>query len=148
MHMGPYCGTEITSHPFPYPDFYAPAASARWGYRAFGLSVCPWTRLRFLSKVESQDLLMPASWYFIWWCISVRPAGEYTRGMTYYLTVRWLRTLAKLSRLGFLSKVESQDLLMLASWYFIWECISMWPAGLCRSHDLLTYISRSADFRL
>ena len=29
------------------------------------------TRLRFLSKVESQDLLMVASWYFLWGCISL-----------------------------------------------------------------------------
>ena len=38
-------------------DFYASAALARRGDRAFGLYVHPSKRLRFLSKVESQDLL-------------------------------------------------------------------------------------------
>ena len=57
-----------------------------------------------------------------------------------YFTVHWLRTLARLSRLRFLSNVESQDLLMVASWDFIWGCISMRPAGIYKSHDLLTYI--------
>ena len=42
-----------------------PAASARRGHRAIGLSVRtsiqPKTRFRFLAKVESQDLLMLAS---------------------------------------------------------------------------------------
>ena len=33
-----------------------------------------------------------------------------------YFTVNWLRTLARLSRLRYLSKVESQDLLMVVSW--------------------------------
>ena len=65
-----------------------------------------------------------------------------------YFTVHWLRTLTRLSRLRFLSKVESQDLLMVASWYFIWWCISMRPAGIYKSHDLLTYISWSTDFEL
>ena len=37
---------------------------------------------------------------------------------------------------------------MVASWYFIWRCISMRPAGVYKSHDLLTYISRSTDFVL
>ena len=62
-------------------DFYASMALAPWGHRAFGLSVHAYvrllTRLRFLSKVESQDLLMVASRYFIWACISLRPAGIY-----------------------------------------------------------------------
>ena len=68
--------------------FNAPAASVHRGHRAFRLSirayVCLWqsvhpslTRLTFLSKVESQDLLMVASWYFIWGYISLRPAGLY-----------------------------------------------------------------------
>ena len=99
-----------------------------------------WSRLRFLSKVESQDLLMVADWYFIWWCISLRPAGIYKSHdlLTY---ISW--------SFGFgLGQIESQDLLMVASWYFIWGCISMRPAGIYKSHDLLTYISRSADFRL
>ena len=65
-----------------------------------------------------------------------------------YFTVHWLQTLARLSRLTFLSKVESQDLLMVASWYFIWGCISMRPAEIYKSHDLMIYISRSTDFRL
>ena len=47
-----------------------------------------------------------------------------------YFMVHWLWTLARLSRLGFLSKVESQDLLTVASWYFVWICISMRPAGI------------------
>ena len=50
------------------------------------------------------------------------------------------------TRLRFLAKVESQDLLMVANWYFIWGCISMRPAEIYKSHDLLTYISRSTDF--
>ena len=50
------------------------------------------------------------------------------------------------TRLRFLSKVESQDLLMIASWYFIWGSISMKPAGIYKSHDLMTYISWSTDF--
>ena len=65
-----------------------------------------------------------------------------------YFMVHWLPTLTRLSRLRFLSKVESQDLLTVASSYYIWECISMRPAGICKNHDLLTYISWSADFRL
>ena len=65
-----------------------------------------------------------------------------------YFMVHWLWTLARLSRLRFLSKVVSQDLLMVASWYFIWGSISMRPAGIYKSHDLLIYISWSADFRI
>ena len=65
-----------------------------------------------------------------------------------YFAVHLLRTLARLSRLRYLSKVESQDLLMVASWYFTWGCISMRSAGKYMSHDLLTYISRSADCKL
>ena len=65
-----------------------------------------------------------------------------------YFTVHWLQTLARLSLLRFLSKVESQDLLMVASWYFIWGCISIRPPGICKSHDLLAYISQSTDFIL
>ena len=45
-----------------------------------------------------------------------------------YFMVHWPQTLARLSTLRFLAKVESQDLLMVASWYFIWGCISMRPA--------------------
>ena len=61
---------------------YAPVASARRGHRAFRLSVFAYVRssvdqVNILSKVESQDLLMVASWYFIWVCISMRPAGIY-----------------------------------------------------------------------
>ena len=63
-----------------------------------------------------------------------------------YFMVHWLRTWARLSVLRFLSKVESQDLLMVAGWYFIWGCISMRPAGIYKSHDLLTFFSQSADF--
>ena len=66
---------------------------------------------------------MIASWYFIWGCISVRPAGIY-KSHDLYFTDHWLRTLARWSRLRFLSKLESQDLLMVASWYFIW--LSLW----------------------
>ena len=78
------------------------------------------SRLRFLSKLESQGLLMVASWYFIWWCIF-----ETSRNIQepwphdLYFTIYWLRTLARLSKLRCLPKVESQDLLMVASWYFI-----------------------------
>ena len=46
------------------------------------------------------------------------------------------------------SMVESQDLLMVASCYFTWGCISMRSAGIHKNHDLLTYISRSADCKL
>ena len=74
--------------------------SARRGHSGFGLSIRAYM------------------------CMSVRPKT-------------WLR---------FLSKVESQDLLMVASWYFIWGCISMRPTGIYKSHDLMTYISRSTDF--
>ena len=44
-----------------------------------------------------------------------------------------------------LSKVESQELFMVASWYIIWGCIFVSPAGIYKSHDLMTYISRSTD---
>ena len=37
---------------------------------------------------------------------------------------------------------------MVARWYFVWVCISMRPAGLYKSHDLLAYISWSGDFGL
>ena len=40
------------------------------------------------------------------------------------------------------------SILMVASWYFIWGCISTRPAGIYKSHDLMTYISRSTDFGL
>ena len=43
---------------------------------------------------------------------------------------------------------ESQDLLMVANWHFIWGCISMRPAGIYKSHDLLAYISWSTDIGL
>ena len=65
-----------------------------------------------------------------------------------YFTVHWLWTLARLSRLRFLFKVESQDLIMVASWYFIWWCIVTRPWGIYKSHDLPTYISWSTDFGL
>ena len=88
--------------------------------------------------------------YFIWGCISMRPAGIYKSHelLTYISRSTDFRTLARLSRLTFLSKVESQDLLMVASWYFIWGCMSLRPAGIYKSHDLMTYISRSTDFGL
>ena len=78
------------------------------------------SRLRFLSKEESQDLLMVASWYFMWGCISMSPAGIYKSHelLTYIYRLLTL-DLARL-RLRFLSKVESRDLLMVGSWYFIW----------------------------
>ena len=60
-----------------------------------------------------------------------------------YFTVNWLRTLARLSRLRFLSKVESpQDLQVDISY----KNVSLWDQD--KSHDLLTCISWSADFRL
>ena len=95
-----------TSLPWKYPDFYGPATSARRGHRAFGLSICVYVRTSV--------------------CPSVRPK----------------------TRLRFLAKVESQDLLMVASWYFIWGYISMRPKGIYKSHDLMTYISWSTDFGL
>ena len=64
------------------------------------------SRLRFLSKVESPVVLMVASWY--WGCISMRPAGIYkSHDNIPIFRVCWLQTLAKLSSLRFLSKVES-----------------------------------------
>ena len=52
------------------------------------------------------------------------------------------------TRLRFSAKVESQVLLMVASWFFICGYISMRPAGIYKSHDLMTYISQSTDFGL
>ena len=47
------------------------------------MSVRPKTRLRFLAKVESQDILMAASWYFISYeVIPLWDQQEYTRAMT------------------------------------------------------------------
>ena len=94
------------------------------------------SRLRFLSKVESQDLLMVANWYFILRCISMRPAGIYkSHGLLTYIS--WSTDfMASLSRLRFLSKVESQNQLMVAGWYFIWGCISTRPAGIYKIPDL------------
>ena len=97
----------------------------------------------FLSKVESQDLLMVASWYFIWDCISMRPA-EYTRAMTSWPIFHSPLT----SDFGQIIKVKIFVQGRSSSWYFIWGCISMRPAGIYKSHDLLTYISRSTDFGL
>ena len=80
----------------------------------------------------------------------MRPAGIYkSHGlMTYILRSTDFGLLARLSRLRFLSKVESQDLLMVASCYFTGGCISMRSAGIYKSHDFLTYISQSADCKL
>ena len=49
------------------------------GHWTFGLSKGPKITLRFLAKVhvESQDLLMVGSWYFIRGYISMRPAWIY-----------------------------------------------------------------------
>ena len=61
-----------------------------------------------------------------------------------YFMVLWLQTLTRLSRLRFLSKVESQNLLMVTSWYFIWDqqeytrAMTSWPM----------FQPQSADFRL
>ena len=79
--------------------FYATAASARREHRAFVFSVFPsvdqvlsyilktLSRLRFLSKVESQDLLMVASWYFIWDCISM---GQKKKMCVEYFSIGFL----------------------------------------------------------
>ena len=109
----------------------------------------PKTRLRFLAKVEYQDLLMEASWYFVWGYIIMRPTGIYkNHDLMIYISRSTDFGLGQLIKVIVLSKVESQALLMVASWYFIWACISMRPAGIYKSHDLLTYISRSAELRL
>ena len=47
-----------------------------------------------------------------------------------------LWTLARLWRSRFLSQVESQDLLMVASCCFTWGCISIRPAGIYKPLDL------------
>ena len=91
------------------------------------------SRLKFLSKVESQNLLMLAS-YISYEDVPLWDQQEYTRAMTSWPVFHGPLTLARLSRLRFLSKVESQDLLMVASWYFISGYISTRPAGIYNSH--------------
>ena len=133
--------------------FYAPAASAR---RVVRTCVCAYVR-------PSEDQVKTFGQSRISRPINGSKLVFLTRISIYetsrniqepwphdlYFMVHWLRILARLSRLRFLSKVESQDqLLMVASWYFIWGCIFMRPAGIYKSHELLTYISRSTDFGL
>ena len=76
-----------------------------------------------------------------------RPAGGIERSACPYvrMCVR-LYVSPSVDQVTFLSKVESQDLLMVAGWYFIWRCIS--TAGIYKSHDLMAYILWSTDFGL
>ena len=128
--------------------FYAPAASVRWGLKAFGLSACPsenqvkiFVQGRISRPINGSKLIFHMRMYLSKTSRNVQE--PWPHGL--YFMVHWLWTLARLSRLRFLSKVESQDLLMVASCYFTWGCISMISAVIYKSHDLLTYISRSAD---
>ena len=139
--------------------FYAPAASVRRGLRAFGLSVRAYVRTsvrpsvdqvkifvqsRISRPINGSKLICHMRMYLFETSRNIQEPWPHDL----YFTVHWLRTLARLSRLRWFSKVESQDLSMVASWYFIWRCISMRPAGINKSHDLLTYILQSTDFVL
>ena len=132
--------------------FYAPTASACRGHRVFLLFWCAYIRpsedqvkifgqSRISRPINGSKLIFHMRLYLY---ESSRNIQEPWPPDLYFM-VHWLRTLARLSRLRFLSKVESQDLLMVASWYFIWGCISVSQVGIYKSHDLLTYISLSAD---
>ena len=80
----------------------------------------------------------------------MRPAGIYkSHGLMIYISRStdfglW----PDYQGLRFLSKVESQNLLMVASCYITRGCMSMRSAGIYKNHDLLTYISWSADCKL
>ena len=149
--MENYYFKKITCHIL---SFYAPVALARCGHRVFGLSVCAYVCLsedqvkifgqsRISRPVNGSKLIFHMRIYLYETSRNIQEPWPHDL----YFMVHWLWTLARLSRLRFLSKVESQDLLMVASWYFIWG-ISMRPAEIYKSHDLLTYISPSANFRL
>ena len=128
-----------------------PARGIKWSGCGYVLTsnflLCP---LRFLTKVESQVLLMVASYILyedgsLWDCRNIQESWHHD----IYFWVHRLRTLDRISRLRFLSK-ESQVLIMVASWYFIW--VPLWDqymnTGIYKSHYIMTYISRSADFEL
>ena len=78
-----------------WPIFLAPLTSD------FGQII----KVMILSKVESQDLLVVASWYFIWICRSIIYQQEYTSAWppNLYFMVCWLQTLAEFPWLRFLS---------------------------------------------
>ena len=126
--------------------FCAPVASARQGHRAFRLSVRAYIRPfvnyvkmfvkgRISRPINGSKLIFHMRMYLYQTSRNIQEPWPHDL----YFTVHWLWTLARLSRLRFLS---------MASWYFIWRCTSIRPAGIYKSHDLMTYISRSANFRL
>ena len=143
------------------------------GSTDFGLRPDYQGYLRFLSKVASQDLLMVASWYLIWGCISTSWPIFHSPLTSYFGQVIKVKIFVQdgISRPVNGSKLifhirmylyeTSRDIqepwppdlyFMVCwdqtSWYFISGCISMRPAGIYKNHDLLTYISRSAEIRL
>ena len=131
-------------------NFYGPVASADRGHRAFGFlrlyidQVKIFVQGRTSRPINGSKLIFHMRMYLYETSRNIQEPWPHDL----YFMVHWLQTLVRLSRLSFLSKVESQDLLMVASWYFIWGCPSMRPAGIYTSHDLVTYISQSAKFRL
>ena len=148
--------TEITMVTW-FWNFLCPCGLGPWRHRAFGLSIHVYMRtsvcrpvLRFLSKAESQELLMVASWYFIWGCISMRPAGIYKSHdlMTY---ISWSTDFGQIIKVKIFvhgKMLSSTNASTVASCYLVWGCTYMRLARIYNSHDLMTYISQSANFRL
>ena len=130
--------------------FYAPAASARRGHKVFRLfvrlsidQVNIFVQGRISRRINGSKLIFHVSMYLYETSRNIHVQEPWPHDL--YFTVHWLQTLARLSGLRFLSTVV---LLMVASWYFILECTSTRPAGIYKTHGLMTYISRSAYFRL
>ena len=118
-------------------------------------------QVKILSKVESPDLLIVAGrniQVMTSWPIFHGPLTCYFGHIIMvkiFLRCRILNSRAfGLSALAYVRqsvyqvKIFSrfQDLLMVASWYYTWGCASLRQAGIYKSHDLLTYISRPTDF--
>ena len=132
--------------------FYASAASARRGHRAFGLSVRVYIRTsvdqvkiyvqgRILKPIYGSKLIFHKSMYLYETNRNIQEPWPHDL----YFMVHWLRTSARLSRLRFcprwiLSSTNGSKLIFHIRIY------------LCETsrniQDLMTYISLSANFRL
>ena len=138
MRIYPYETSTNTQEPWPLDLYFM----VHWLRTLARLS-----RLRCLAKVESQDIFMVASWYYE--DVSLWDQQEYTRALTSWpifhgpLTSYFCQ-IVKIKMFG-QGRISRH---IYGSRLILWGCISMSPAGIYKSLDLLTYISRSTNFRL
>ena len=120
--------------------FLCPVASARQEHRAFRFSVQVkiFGQGRISRAINGKKLIFHMRIYLYETSRNIQEPWPHDL----YFMVHWLRTWARLSRLRFLSKVESQDLLMIFHMrMYLYETSRKY-----KSHELLTSISRTSDF--